>query len=156
MSYKDFDDDTKDGGEIGAGHSVTVLYEIVLKDSIAALNEEEVSSLKYAKAFKEEQKKQGYVSMNPENEWLTISVRYKKPSEEKSNLLTYPVTCESFTYNPDDSFRFAGAVAEFGLLASDSEYKENAEINHVIKTLRDIKLDDEYKEEFYDLVQQAK
>lgn len=156
MSYKDFDDDTKDGGEIGAGHSVTVLYEIVLKDSIAALNEEEVSSLKYAKAFKEEQKKQGYVSMNPENEWLTISVRYKKPSEEESNLLTYPVTCESFTYNPDDSFRFAGAVAEFGLLASDSEYKENAEINHVIKTLRDIKLDDEYKEEFYDLVQQAK
>lgn len=155
MSHKDFDDDTKDGGEIGAGHSVTVLYEIVLKDSLAALDEDEIGSLKYAKEFKEEQKKQGYEASNPDNEWLTISVRYKKPAEDESNLLEYPITAESYTYSPSDSFRFAGAVAEFGLLANDSEYKADADIDHVIKTLRDIDLDDEYKEEFYDLVREA-
>ncbi len=155
MSHKDFDDDTKDGGEIGAGHSVTVLYEIVFKDSLAALNEDEIGSLKYADEFKKEQKNQGYEALDPDKEWLTISVRYKKPAGDKSNLLEYPVSAESFTYSPSDSFRFAGAVAEFGLLASDSEYKKDADIDHVIKTLKNIELDDEYKEEFYDLVREA-
>ena len=57
--------------------------------------------------------------------------------------------------NPDDDFRFAGAVAEFGLLASHSENPEDASVKNVKKILKSIDLDDEYKEEFLELVKEV-
>ena len=99
LNREDFEDDTKDAGEIGAGHSVTVLYELILKEPITDLSE---------------------------GEWLTLSIRYKKPAEDTSNLLRYPVSYEDYQSSPDDDFVFAAAVAEFGLLASDSAYAGDA------------------------------
>lgn len=128
LNREDFEDDTKDAGEIGAGHRVTVLYELILKEPITDLSE---------------------------GEWLTLSIRYKKPAEDTSNLLRYPVSYEDYQSSPDDDFVFAAAVAEFGLLASDSAYAGDASLKHVRSALKGITLDDEYKEEFCELVKMA-
>lgn len=155
LNKEDFNDDTKDAGEIGAGHSVTVMYEIILKEPIAALGEEEISNLKYADNYKEELEEAGPSNAFDE-EWLTISIRYKKPAREESNLLQYPVDYDSYTTNPGEDFKFAGAVAEFGLLASHSNYPEDASVSHVLSVLGGLKLDDEYKAEFKELVEEAR
>ena len=140
---EDFEDDTKDAGEIGAGHSVTALYELVpateegsesgndLKYQTGALTEEAMTS----------------------NEWLTLSIRYKDPGEKESKLLEYPIGSDRYTENAGNDFRFAAAVAEFSLLLRDSEYKGDASYAHLLKELDTIKLSDEYREEFKMLVQ---
>ena len=155
LNREDFEDDTKDAGEIGAGHSVTVLYELILKEPITDLSEEEIKGLKYEKNYKKELKEAGESSAALYEEWLTLSIRYKKPAEDSSNLLRYPVSYEDYQSSPDDDFVFAAAVAEFGLLASDSAYDGDASLKHVRSALKGIILDDEYKEEFYDLVKMA-
>ena len=155
LNREDFEDDTKDAGEIGAGHSVTVLYELILKEPITDLSEEEIKGLKYEKNYKKELKEAGESSAALYEEWLTLSIRYKKPAEDASNLLRYPVSYEDYQSSPDDDFVFAAAVAEFGLLASDSAYAGDASLKHVRSALKGIILDDEYKEEFYDLVKMA-
>lgn len=154
LAKEDFDDDTKDAGEIGAGHSVTALYEIVLKEPLSDMSKEDVEDLKYSRQYKEEMGAMPLSSAS-EEEWLTISIRYKKPAEDESSLLEYPVGYECYTNAPSDDYIFAAAVAEFGLLASHSEYPENASVKHVEKALKSIDLSDEYKEEFLGLVQEA-
>ncbi len=155
LAREDFHDDTKDAGEIGAGHSVTVMYELILKEPLLALSEEEIGDLKYGDNYKEELE-QADNSSALEQEWLTISIRYKKPAEEESSLLQYPVSYESYTSEPGEDFQFAAAVAEFGLLASKSRYPEEASVSHVLSVLRELKLDDEYRGEFEDLVKEAR
>ncbi|MBD5393583.1 MAG: VWA domain-containing protein [Lachnospiraceae bacterium] len=151
LNKEDFNDDKKDAGEIGAGHSVTALYEIILKEPLSALPEDEIADLKYSDNYKEEL---GKSEENPalSQEWLTISIRYKKPAEEESNLLQYPVSYDSYRQEPSHDFKFASAVAEFGLLASHSEYAGEASVSHVKKVLKETELEDEYKEEFFELV----
>ena len=162
LAKEDFNDDTKDAGEIGAGHSVTALYEIVLTDPNYDAAQSEIEDLKYKEQHKKMLGKQLGTAdvLSWEDikgtEWLTISIRYKKPAEDESNLLQYPVGSESYTDNPGDDFVFAAAVAEFGLLASHSEYPEDASVKHVEKALKSINLSDEYKEEFLELVQTVK
>ena len=156
LAKEDFNDDTKDAGEIGAGHSVTALYEIVLKEPLnGSMSEEEVNRLKYSDEYKKEYGEEEITSQAAMKEWLTISIRYKKPSEEESNLLEYPVGYECYTNKPSDDFIFAAAVAEFGLLASHSAYPEDASVKHVEKALNSIRLNDEYKEEFLELVEET-
>lgn len=155
LAKEDFNDDTKDAGEIGAGHSVTALYEIILKEPLGALSEKEVEDLKYSKQYREEAGG-AETSSAAEKEWLTISIRYKKPAEDESNLLEYPIGYECYTNDPTDDYIFAAAVAEFGLLASHSEYPEDASVKHVEKALKSIRLSDEYKEEFLELVREVK
>ena len=121
MANRDFDDDTKDGGEIGAGHTVTALYELILKE-------------------------------NTDEKILDLNIRFKRPSADESELLTYPVDFSSYKRNPGDDFLFQSAVAEFGLIASHSEYAEDSRISDVEDILDSIDLDDEYKEEFRELV----
>ena len=128
MKDRDFDNDRKDGGEIGAGHEVTALYEII--------------PASYGR-------KSGRYD---DEELLTLNIRYKKPSEDKSNLLAYPITYEAYNRNASDEFLFKSAVAEFGLLASDSLFSEDADIDNVIDRLERIRLDDGYKQEFYKLI----
>lgn len=134
MAAEDFDDDTKDAGEIGAGHCITVLYEIVTNEPIDGSGRA-VKELKYA-----------------EYEWLTISVRYKEPEETESKLLEYPVDYSSYTKEPGEDFLFAAAVAEFGLVAGDSAYKGDASLQHVEEVLESLHMEDSYKEEFAELV----
>lgn len=152
LAKEDFDDDTKDAGEIGAGHSVTALYELILKEPVSGMTGDEINDLKYSKQYKKETKSTQDSAMMTE-EWLTVSIRYKKPAEDKSKLLEYPIGYESYTGKPTDDYIFAAAVAEFGLLASHSEYPEDASVKHVEKALKSIGLSDEYKEEFLELVQ---
>lgn len=164
LNKEDFNDDTKDAGEIGAGHSVTVLYEVVLKKPMGGLSEKEIEDLKYSDNYKKELKEQGQQEKQEglgedgnalTEEWFTLSVRYKKPAEDESNLLQYPIGYECYEEEPSDDFLFAAAVAEFGLLASHSEYPEDASVKNVKKTLKSIDLDDEYKEEFLELVKEC-
>lgn len=164
LNKEDFNDDTKDAGEIGAGHSVTVLYEVVLKEPMGGLSEKEIEDLKYSDNYKKELKEQGQQEKQEglgedgnalTEEWFTLSVRYKKPAEDESNLLQYPIGYECYEEEPSDDFLFAAAVAEFGLLASHSEYLEDASVKNVKKTLKSIDLDDEYKEEFLELVKEC-
>ena len=157
LSKEDFHDDTKDAGEIGAGHSVTVLYELILKEPLSSVSEEEIEDLKYKENYKEELEAAGGSENKAfEEEWLTLSIRYKKPAEDESNLLQYPIGYESYSYEPEDDFVFAAAVAEFGLMASHSSYQGDASVKGVWSALKSIELDDEYKEEFYELVLEAK
>lgn len=155
LNKEDFDDDTKDAGEIGAGHSVTALYEVILKEPLSDLSDEDINDLKYSDEYRKEQGKESLESSATEKEWFTLSIRYKKPAENESSLLTYPIGFESYMENPDDDFRFAAAVAEFGLLASHSENPEDASVKNVKKVLKSIDLDDEYKEEFLELVKEV-
>ena len=142
LATEDFDDDTKDAGEIGAGHMVTALYEIIPAGSGQEIPQTE---LRY-------QDQQG--SAGVENgEWLNISIRYKDPESDKSELCTYPVTEDAYMEQPTEDFYFAAAVAEFGLLVRDSEYKGDASFDNVKELLRQVDTEtDEYKDEFLYLV----
>lgn len=158
LDRQDFDDDQKDGGEIGAGHSVTALYEIVLREPLRHnLTEDEISGLRYGNEYQKrlDETKKAPASEGKYKEWLTVSIRYKKPAGNVSQLLEYPVGYDSYRDEPSADFRFAAAVAEFGLLASHSQYPENASLSHVRKTLRELDFKDVYKIEFLELVEQV-
>ncbi len=156
LASEDFHDDTKDAGEIGAGHSVTVLYEIIRKGAgNHAKLEKGIEDLKYGREYKEalaaDRTAAGQYPSASMKEWLTLSIRYKRPAEKCSSILEYPVGYESYTSAPGEDFVFAAAVAEFGLLVSHSRYPENASLYHVDKTLRSLELTDAYRKEFVEL-----
>ena len=143
LATEDFNDDAKDAGEVGAGHSVTVLYELVLTDSKMEIPETE---LKY----------QTTEQTNLVDELLTVNIRYKKPGEQKSILISEPVGEEGLADTQTNNLAFASAVAEFGLLLKDSEYKGDAAFAKVLSRLEstDYK-QNEYRAEFYQLVKTA-
>ena len=142
LATEDFNDDTKDAGEIGAGHMVTALYEIIPVDSDQEIPQTELK-------YQDQQESAGVKN----GEWLNINIRYKDPESEKSELCTYPVTEDMYTTKPTEDFYFAAAVAEFGLLIRDSQYKGDASFENVRKLLKLVDTDmDEYKDEFVDLV----
>ncbi len=157
LDRQDFDDDEKDGGEIGAGHSVTALYEVVLREPLDhGMTKGEINDLRYGSEYRKRQAEAGKTyDANASKEWLTISIRYKKPAGTVSQLLEYPIGYECYRHNPSTDFRFAAAVAEFGLLASHSNYPENASLSHVRKTLKELDSKDVYKAEFLELVEQV-
>lgn len=139
LAEQDFADDTKDAGEVGAGHTVTALYEIVTADSTTTYSGTE---LKYAKEKK-----------LPDEEWFTVNIRYKNPGASVSKLQSYPVDRSKYVKTPNKDMQFAMAVAEFGLVVNDSTYKGNASMRSVIDRLKEIDTkSDEYKDEFCYLV----
>ena len=123
MDDEDFKDDTKDGGEIGSGHRVTVLYEIVDNDSPLEIG----SDLKYQTT-----------SANDSNDLLNIAVRYKEPDSKTSKELNYPVTTDSIKTEMSDNMKFAAAVAETGMLLRDSEVKGSSSYDSVVSLLDSI------------------
>lgn len=143
LNNEDFNDDTKDAGEIGAGHSVTALYEVKL-----AGDDKSGTSLKYQGSELTDKAKSG--------EWMTLSVRYKEPTESKSKLLEYPIGNESYTDKPSDDFIFASAVAELAQIVKGDECVGDATYDDVLELLSSVKLNDEYKEEFKFLVENIK
>ncbi|MBQ3105452.1 MAG: VWA domain-containing protein [Lachnospiraceae bacterium] len=151
LAEEDFADDKKDAGEIGAGHSVTVLYELITADSDGEPPIRELPGLKYGsgEVVEEIVTKEDVMK----EEWLTISVRYKEPEEDSSKLLSYPVSGSSYRKKMHEDMRFAAAVAEFGMVIRDSEYKGSSSFDSILKLLEECDLSgDEYKEEFYYLV----
>lgn len=144
MAAEDFNDDTKDAGEIGAGHSVTVLYEIVPADSKMELGE---SELKYAS---DSESVMG-------DELLTVNIRYKEPEGSESKLLTYPVNKSLYSDKMSADMNFASCVAEFGMLLRNSRYIGDVTYKDVSAQLSKYDYsDDDYKDEFIYLVNTMK
>ena len=144
MAAEDFNDDTKDAGEIGAGHSVTVLYEIVPADSKMELGE---SELKYASDS------EGVMG----DELLTVNIRYKEPEGIESKLLTYPVNKSLYSDKMSADMNFASCVAQFGMLLRNSRYIGDVTYKDVSAQLsRYDYSDDDYKDEFIYLVNTMK
>lgn len=144
MAAEDFNDDTKDAGEIGAGHSVTVLYEIVPADSKMELGE---SELKYTSDS------EGVMG----DELLTVNIRYKEPEGSESKLLTYPVNKSLYSDKMSADMNFASCVAEFGMLLRNSRYIGDVTYKDVSAQLsRYDYSDDDYKDEFIYLVNTMK
>ncbi len=142
LATQDFDDDGKDAGEIGAGHMVTALYEIVPVDSGQEIPE---TALKYQDNKNDTGVRNG--------EWLSVKIRYKEPDADESILKEYPVTDEDLVSDPPEDFYFAAAVAEFGLMLRDSEYKGEASFENIRELLKNVDTDaDDYKDEFVYLV----
>ncbi|MDE6599032.1 MAG: VWA domain-containing protein [Oscillospiraceae bacterium] len=140
LADEDFADDTKDAGEIGAGHTVTALYEIVPNMNGTSIPEAE---LKY---------QQNTVTGN-KNELLTVSLRYKQPDGNTSKLLAVPVTMENYTKKMPANMTFAAAAAEFGMVLRGSEYRGTASCGQILEMLEANGYEsDEYKSEFVYLV----
>lgn len=142
LNNEDFDDDTKDAGEIGAGHSVTVLYEIVPTTEENASNGKD---LKYQTSNLTDEALKS-------NNWLTLSIRYKEPDEDESKLLEYEIGSKYYTDKPSEDFIFSAAVAEFAMVARNSEFIADGSLNHIVEELNTIPLKDEYRREFATLV----
>jgi len=117
LDNQDFNDDTKDAGEIGAGHSVTALYEIVPAGSTSSNASGSVDPLKY-------QTKGAKTAAAATGEMMTVKLRYKQPEAEESQLLSVAVgrTVVELA-NSSDDFRFSTAVAGFGMMLRDSKHR---------------------------------
>ena len=140
MAAEDFENDSKDGGEIGAGHSVTVLYELV-----PASGSSEGTSLRYQDPDLTD-------TARTSDEWFCISVRYKEPEGETSRLLTYNIGEDACTDRPDGDFAFAAAAAEFAMVLSNSEYLADGSLEHVRDIAEELKPSDDYRKEFIRMV----
>ena len=129
-----FNDDEADAGDMGAGHSVTALYEIIPAGSDQPVPG--VDPLRYQQ-----------IAPRPEvgaDEVVTIKVRYKRPEESESRLLVRTLTKPSAGEDGlSEAFRFASAVAEFGLLLRDSPYKGDALYERAYERAREALGDDE-------------
>ena len=154
LRKEDFNNDKKDAGEIGAGHTVTALYEIV--PAGGEIRGGEVDDLKYQHPA--EEKPERYTS-NGSKELLTLKLRYKQPDGDKSRLLQFPVTDGGKSFGrASTDFKFAAAVASFGMLLRDSEFKGNSSYGAVLELAQEAKGTDVegYRSEFLNLVQKAR
>ena len=151
LAKEDFNDDKKDAGEMGSGHTVTALYEIipvgVNSDFLKG-----VDSLKYQKNIVP-LSKSSYT-----DEIMTVKFRYKTPDGEVSKLIEHPVLDKQITIvKTSDNFRFASSVAEFGMLLRNSAFKSSSSFDNVLMLARKAKGNDEegYRSEFLRLVESA-
>ncbi|MEP6822817.1 MAG: VWA domain-containing protein, partial [Chthoniobacterales bacterium] len=156
LRNEDFNNDKIDAGEIGAGHTVTALYEVVPrgseKDPLASAPP--VDPLKYATPDP-----RAVASSYPSPDLLTVKLRYKKPDGDKSELIEQSLVDSGTTFakaSPD--FRFAAAVAEFGLILRDSEHKGNASLSAVLENAAAAKGEDAhgYRAGFIELARKAR
>lgn len=148
LNQEDFHDDRKDAGEMGSGHTVTALYEII-PAGVQSRYWPRVDALKYQRPT---------VPAGRSDELLTLKIRYKKPDAGTSQLLAQAVKAQPQQWETTSAdFRFAASVAEFGLLLRDSEFKGNAQYNQVVTLARQaLGRDPEgYRSEFIRLVKLA-
>ena len=144
LNNEDFNDDTKDAGELGSGHTVTALYEIVSVGSLEKLAS--VDPLKY----------QVRRASGETDELLTIKFRYKEPQGDQSKLIEQVLRNQSSPAS-SENFRFAAAVAGFGMLLRDSQYKGGLTFDAVRSLAQGAQGSDNggYRAEFLSLVRQA-
>ena len=121
LAHQDFNNDQKDAGDMGSGHTCTALYELVPAGE--KIDVPGIDPLKYQQI-----KPAGQAQSD---EWLTIKLRYKDPDAEVSKLLTVPVKGADLREQPSPDCAFASAVAAFGMILRDSPYKENAKLDAV-------------------------
>ncbi len=185
MAKEDFNDDKKDAGEIGAGHTVTALYEVVPVGQ-AVETEQAAGGKQQAKEKKSESRESADVLANDQpaavdalryqqpaslseaaktGEFFTLKLRYKQPDGDKSTLIETPVKDTGKKYREASAdFKFAAAVASFGMILRDSPFKGNATIAAVEELAGEgvLKKDDKqqtdasYRAEFVEMVKKAK
>lgn len=136
MSARDFNDDTKDGGEIGAGAQVTVVYELELGGTGSD------SGLKYQDASLTDKAKTG--------EFCTVSVRYKEPDSDESSLIEYSLK-DNGVSNKDD-YNFICGIIEASMVLRDSEYKGSATLDSAYELAQKGSDNNYLREEFCDLL----
>lgn len=148
LRARDFADDRKDAGELGAGHTVTALYEIILADSTEPVHG--VEPLKYQEAK--------LAPAAASGELMTVKLRYKQPDADQSQLLSVSVLDEERSLQEASvDFRFAAAVAELGLLLRQSEFKGGASFESVLQRAKEAVGRDPggYRNEFVQLAERA-
>ena len=148
LADEDFNDDTKDAGELGAGHTVTALYEVVPAGEPVPRGD--VDELRY------QPEPDDPPLSEFEGEMMYVKVRYKDPDGAKSRLLELAVADRRGS--PSVDFRFASAVAGFGMLLRDSEHAGDLTLNDVVTLAENGKGDDPrgYRGEFIRLVEAAR
>ncbi|PYS46267.1 MAG: hypothetical protein DMF68_19705, partial [Acidobacteria bacterium] len=147
---QDFNDDKKDAGDIGAGHTVTALYEIVPFGQ--RYENPGVDPLKYQQPAQASE-------MANSNEMMTVKLRYKEPNANESKLISVSLAdSKGKLDSASENFKFASAVAEFGMLLRDSKYKADASYNKVLELARQSVGNDlqGYRSEFIQLVDTAR
>ena len=155
LRKEDFNDDRVDAGEIGAGHTVTALYEVVPVGAVSnpTASVPPVDPLKYSS-----DERSASTPLTSSNEMLTVKLRYKKPDGDRSELVERAVidTGGNFGNAPVD-LKFAAAVAEFGMILRDSEYKGNGTFAAVLEWAQEGKGSDAtgYRAGFIELVRKA-
>ena len=145
LAAKDFNDDKKDAGEMGAGHTMTAFYEI-----IPAGSEEKVADVDPLKYQRTEVAKSGEI--------FTVKLRWKAPDGDTSVLRETPCTEAAITRKEaSEDFRFASSVAEFALLLENSKFKGDASFKSVLERARAATGADAegYRAEFIRLVEAA-
>ena len=148
LNDEDFDNDKVDAGDIGAGHTVTALYEIIPM----ADKKLEDKALKYQVPQLTEQ-------ALTSNDLITLKLRYKEPKDSKSRLIQRVVKNAPMAFNKtSDNYRFSAAIAEFGMLLRDSEFKGEASWNSAKFLAANAKGSDEegYRAEMVRLIDAAK
>ena len=149
LAARDFNDDTKDAGEIGAGHTVTALYEIVPAGQDADLPS--VDPLKYQDVTAPSDRADN-------GELMTVKLRYKEPAGDTSKLIEMPVTDQGTTLaDASDDFAFAAAVASFGMLLRHSAHVGEFTFADVVELAESGFGEDSfgYRDEFVQLVARA-
>ena len=152
LNKEDFNDDKKDAGELGSGHTVTALYEIIPSGENSAFLRS-VDSLKYQSAAE-------ILSKSVfEKELMTVKLRYKQPEGDISKLMEVPVKNSNRSLKKASAnLKFAAAVAEFGLLLRNSSFRQHASISNVLSLSQSALATDAqgYRKEFVDLVKKAR
>ena len=151
LAKEDFNNDKKDAGELGSGHTVTALYEVI-PVGVKSDELENVDALKY------QQPLQKIATGNFTNELMNIKLRYKQPGGEKSKLVQQPVMDKNASINQaSENMRFAAAVAQFGMLLRNSAYKGSSNYKLVTTMAGNaLGLDSQgYRKEFLALVKKA-
>ncbi|MEE2789534.1 MAG: VWA domain-containing protein [Myxococcota bacterium] len=149
MAHRDFSDDEKDAGELGAGHRVTALYELIPANSTVSVPS--VRPLRYQQTTLR-------ASTGLADELMTVKLRYKKPAGQTSRLMTHAVPNNFVELaQASEAFRFASAVAEFAMLLRNSKYRGQASYDAVIHRAKGAMGQDMhgYRAEFVQLVRRA-
>jgi Ca-activated chloride channel family protein len=152
LAAEDFNDDKKDAGEIGAGHTVTALYELVPAGAPSDIDTSPVDDLRYQQTGES-------TEAASSGELLTLKIRYKQPDEDTSSKLVFPITDDNRKFGQASrDFRFAAAVASFGMLLRDSKHKGNVTYAGVLEIGTEAARDDAsgYRDEFLAMVARAK
>jgi len=155
LNDEDFNDDKKDAGEMGAGHTVTALYELIPAGSSESLKS--IDPLKY-QSDRKGSKVAEKVKPNLNAELMTVKLRYKQPDGHTSTKVEIAVKGKVLELDEtSDNFRFSAAIAEFGLILRDSQYKEDASIEQVVALAKQARGEDDegYRSEFIKLVRLA-
>jgi Ca-activated chloride channel family protein len=158
LQNQDFNDDKKDAGEIGAGHTVTALYELIPAGTAAAAETKKLPTVDPLK-YQQPAEKNELTDAAKAAELLTLKLRYKKPDGDVSKLIERPLADDVRSYaQASGDFKFASSVAAFGMLLRHSKYHGSATYDGVLELAQEGIGADKggYRAEFIELVRKAR